>query len=325
MKILKISPRLYLLIFILAFLRIFASCSSDDVKEEVDKAKTNKTPTIELITKISSTQIVLGPTVNIQTNITDEDGEITEATLRVDGVLVQKITSPPFSFSWNTESATEGEHLVVITAIDDYEATSTLESWVTLTTTFTCGKYFFDPRDGNIYKTVKIGDQCWMAENLKFKTSEGSWDYNNDPEKGSIYGKLYSVQAALSASPPGWHLPSDEEWKILEGNVDSQIPVGDKRWDEWSYRGIDAGTNLKSKSGWTENGNGTDLFGFNALPGGYRYGEQQYENLGFSAPYWSSTKAGAFVYWSRELFSVKSGVDRSFYSDWAFAVRSVKD
>jgi len=63
-------------------------------------------------------------------------------------------------------------------------------------------------------------------------------------------------QGVRGICPPGWHLPTDEEWKVLEGAVDSQYGIGDPEWDNYYYRGFDAGTNLKSISGWYYEGNG---------------------------------------------------------------------
>ena len=75
---------------------------------------------------------------------------------------------------------------------------------------------FTDPRDGNVYKQVKIGDQIWMAENLRFITDSGSWCWENIEENCRSRGRLYNWAEAMQAPPPGWHLPSDEEWKKME-------------------------------------------------------------------------------------------------------------
>jgi len=111
-------------------------------------------------------------------------------------------------------------------------------------------RVFTDPRDGKQYKTVKIGEQVWMAENLNWEGT-GCW-YNNSPILGNTFGRLYTWDEALKAVPPGWHLPTDDEWQKLV---------------DFAGGGRIAGGKLRAKDGW--DGNGTDDFGFSALPGGY--------------------------------------------------------
>jgi len=117
---------------------------------------------------------------------------------------------------------------------------------------------FTDSRDGRKYKAVEIGPQTWMAEDLNFN-AKGSECPLNKPANCQKYGRLYDWNTAMKACPKGWHLPSDAEWDIL------MISVGGKEI---------AGKYLKATSGWNINGdgNGTDKYGFSALPVGYSYG-----------------------------------------------------
>jgi len=158
--------------------------------------------------------------------------------------------------------------------------------------------------------------------------------YDNDTNNCNTYGGLYqwdemmqytTQQGAQGICPDGWHVPSDEEWKILEGAVDSQYPVGDPEWDQHGFRGYDAGTNLKTTSGWSY-GNGTDLYGFAALPGGYRYGNGFFYGIGSYGYWWSFTEYSSSYAWYRTLRYYYDGVRRSSnYKTSGFSLRCLKD
>ncbi|MDD3878282.1 MAG: FISUMP domain-containing protein [Bacteroidales bacterium] len=177
----------------------------------------------------------------------------------------------------------------------------------TNTTSLTTGT-FTDSRNGKTYKTVRIGTQTWMAENLNFSTGN-SWCYDNNTSNCNIYGRLYDWNTALSACPIGWHLPSDAEWSTLTNFV-----------------GIDAGKKLKSKLGWSSHGNesGTDIFGFTALSGGYYSGSfSGIANAGF---WWSSAEYYQTAADGRTIGSSNSVLGRCrAVKDRGYSVRCVRD
>ena len=226
-----------------------------------------------------------------------------------------------------------------------------------------------DERDGHVYKTVKIGNQTWMAENLNFAYTQpingldsGSWCYNNDPENCAKYGRLYTWAAAmdsiayfkeendnclkscthdcekcgfgvnwqigtnfekykgfniLGVCPENWHIPSVNEWFILLDLVNT----------------ID----LKSTSGWIDDGNGTDIFGFGLLPAGTKKNQDKNNNIGEITCFWTplqGTKvldetgtnnyyeiAGVFCFSSKSGNAAYKGEDKTS----ALSVRCVKD
>jgi len=108
-------------------------------------------------------------------------------------------------------------------------------------------------------------------------------------------------QGTEGICPPGWHIPTDEEWKVLEDTVDSETGIGESTWDWPGFRGFDAEKNLKSASGWHNNGNGTDLFGFSALPGGRSALNGYFYDLSFDSFLWSSTEQSTTTEWKRDL------------------------
>ncbi len=143
---------------------------------------------------------------------------------------------------------------------------------------------FTDSRDKKTYKTVKIGSQTWMAENLNYNAS-GSECYNNDPANCEKYGKLYDWNTAMKACPSDWHLPTEEEWDTLKA-MGGQGKIGNL---------------LKAESGWYNYGNGTDEYGFSALPGGYGSSNGTFNDVGNGGYWWSSSDSGsgssAAYYW----------------------------
>jgi uncharacterized protein (TIGR02145 family) len=164
------------------------------------------------------------------------------------------------------------------------------------------GAALTDNRDGKKYKTIIIGERTWMAENLNFN-AESSVCYDNKPENCEKYGRLYNWNTAKEACPSGWHLPSKEEWAI-DG-----------------YVGGEAGKKLKSKSGWNNEGNGTDDFGFNALPGGLGLSYSNFINVGGNGNWWS---AGENERFSDNAYYRDMRYEGALWSNFKYALLSVR-
>jgi uncharacterized protein (TIGR02145 family) len=215
--------------------------------------------------------------------------------------------------------------------------------------------------DGNIYRTVKIGEQTWMADNLKStmyadrtpvpyvedhaewydftRESEGySW-YGNVLTHGYAYGGLYTWAAATAAHdgiklieegvqgvcPDGWHLPSDDEWKQLE----MHLGMSQEETDASKWRGEDQGGMLKQEGikFWrSPNTGASDKYGFNALPGGYRHGSGEFEELSNTTRFWTSTANGYSYAWYRRIDYDTAAVYRDFTGVYrGHSIRCVKD
>jgi uncharacterized protein (TIGR02145 family) len=170
---------------------------------------------------------------------------------------------------------------------------------------------FTDPRDGQKYRTVKIGDQIWMAENLNYKTGN-CCAYNNDEINRQKYGLLYDWETAMNASPAGWHLPTREEWDKLVSAAGGKEAAGKK---------------LKSKTGWNENGNGTDDFGFSALPGGNYGSDGCFHRAGGYSYWWSAAEDRASRASPRYAGYDNDRVNEGYcsYKGNGFSVRCVRD
>lgn len=196
--------------------------------------------------------------------------------------------------------------------------------------------FMTDSRDGQTYKIVQIGSQTWMAQNLNYKTA-GSNCYNNRANNCAKYGRFYTWAAAMDSvgkwdksgngcgygktcspsypvrgvCPAGWHLPSKTEWETLFDAVGGQST---------------ASTKLKSKSGWYSNGNGTDAFGFSALPAGYRYYIGSDYGEGDGASFWGSTENSSDGAYHMYLDCDRDNAFLYYYSkNYGFSVRCVKD
>lgn len=185
---------------------------------------------------------------------------------------------------------------------------------------------FADSRDGKTYKTVKIGTQIWMAENLNFVTSSGSWCYDNKPENCTDnsykdfniilnYGRLYNWETAKRVCPPSWHLPSYSEWTVLINYLGGVIDAGNKLKSEYSYHSPEADlTNF-------------NLSGFSSLQGGmYTRETGKFGGFNFFSFIWSSTEHSSTDAHVIMLISSDPRVLRSELNKKdGFSVRCIKD
>ncbi len=169
-----------------------------------------------------------------------------------------------------------------------------------------------DARDGKVYKTIKIGQQTWMAENLNYKTEKYSYIYARKAENAEKYGRLYRWESASNACPTGWHLPTDAEWKTLEkelGMTDEQI-AKDNTW-----RGTNQATKLFSDT----------TINFTMLFGGYHNPPSNSFLIGMQAFFWTSTDTEAHA-WYRQMRDGSGQIfRRTRPKSWGMSVRCVKD
>jgi len=212
---------------------------------------------------------------------------------------------------------------------------------------------FKDPRDGTVYKTVQIGDQVWMAENLRATkysngdpipnvTSDSQWGdlssgaycaYDNDESNAETYGYLYNwyaVNDSRGLAPEGWHVPTDAEWTELE-----EYLIANGYNYDGSTTGDKIGKSFASTSGWKTSSETGDIgndqqsnntTGFSALPGGYRGGNGTFGNLTGNAVFWSSSEYDTGSTWCRDLTYGREDLDRNYYyKQGGFSIRCLRD
>ena len=200
--------------------------------------------------------------------------------------------------------------------------------------------------EGNVYQTVKIGTQVWMAENLKttkynddaaipivtenadwiaLTTDAYCWAQNNETTYKPLYGALYNWYAVETGKlcPTGWHMPTDAEFITMEVSLGmTQVDASGTE-----FRGTDQGKQMKSTTGWAEGENGTNTSGFTALPAGYRaYGTGISEGLGLITYWWTATMTDQDIAVYRRLDGDSDQVYRlGTYKRAGKSVRCVKD
>ncbi|MDR2579062.1 MAG: hypothetical protein LBC70_09715 [Chitinispirillales bacterium] len=185
---------------------------------------------------------------------------------------------------------------------------------------------FTDSRDGRVYRTVRIGNQTWMAENLNWAGDAGNLGvcYGNNASNCNFYGRLYNWNTVMAGSPSsssspsgvqgicpvGWHVPSYAEWAALVNFVGGSST---------------AGRELKSTIGWNSGGNDADDFGFSALPGG-RGQSGGFGNVGISGYWWCATENSASFAWGWHMNSGNSHVSVDFGGEAnRFSLRCIMD
>lgn len=181
-----------------------------------------------------------------------------------------------------------------------------------------------DSRDGQVYRTVTIGSQTWMAQNLNYRNTTGRSDtvgacYGNSADSCAKYGRLYtwpevmngsSSRGATGICPTGWHVPIYEGWLTLVKSLGSST----------------AGRQLKSTSGWNDSGNGTDAHGFRVLPAGHRCYDGTFLVVGSIAYFWTSSVSGTsgVDYWSCAN-SLASMLSSSYDKTYGLSLRCLRD
>jgi uncharacterized protein (TIGR02145 family) len=200
---------------------------------------------------------------------------------------------------------------------------------------------------GKVYNTIQIFGQCWIKENLNVGTmitgdqemaDNGTIEkycYENLPDYCDLYfgglyrwGEMMQYQTwpgAQGICPTGWHIPTNEEWKVLEGAADSENSIGSETWDWTSLRGFNAGLNLKYSGSW-EGDAGNDLYGFSAMGGGLSWPGGFFSDVGYNGFWWTSSDYDAGNAWFHQFVNYHPGaVMNTEAREKGFSIRCLKD
>ncbi len=255
-----------------------------------------------------------------------------------DGDSGNNSTEPQGDSSSSAEISSSGEQVNLSSVVKSSSSSAVVSSSSGILPSSSSIQYGSFIYGGQTYKTVTIGTQTWMAKNLNYADSTAmpnlkgnSWCYDNSADNCSKYGRLYTWTAAMNiassyqdaeasavissthqgACPAGWHIPTYAEWTTLENAVGGEEV---------------AGTVLKSTSGWNEGGNGTDVYGFSALPAGRRNYNGDFYYVGNYASFWSATENGTdYAYYRYLNYYSENVFTYDYHKVNAFSVRCLKD
>lgn len=204
-----------------------------------------------------------------------EGWAIHQGALRFSGVEAAKYVKS-IGFKIVGSNGSTGSFNIIRIRKKNASGVAKLSAWSYLNPNMTYG-LVRDSRDGHLYKTVDIGEQTWMAQNLNYEplNDTASYCYGGDTKNCNTYGRLYTWSVAKDVCPDGWHTPLQWEIGKLITSAGGQAS---------------AANNLMAKMGWTQFGNPTDNRGFSALPAGmFDSGSSRYNGIDEFAGFWSST------------------------------------
>lgn len=288
--------------------------------------KENEDPSVRITTPKDEAVLNKGEIVPIKAMADDEDGSIASISIYIGGEEVGSSEESTFIYYWNTAEYEPAEYVLGAAATDNEAAVDVVNIDVLLGAPGGLNPELdYDTLtdiDGNVYASIEIGNQVWMAENLKVThyadgapiaevSDEAAWNdlapedqaycwYNNQIEYRDTSGALYTWAAAMygglssdtvgvqGVCPDGWHLPADKEWKILE----MTLGMSQADADSYDWRGSDEGGQLKELgfSNWAiPNEGASNSSGFTAIPGGFRSFKGLFYSIDEYASFWAAT------------------------------------
>lgn len=311
----------------------------------------NNPPTGTITSPADGSEFLLGETITITVNAEDEDNNLRDVSFYANDIGLAVRNSFPSSYEWDTDYEKLGTYTIKIKVTDQEQEQATDE--INIIFKNVVSNETVTDIDGNVYSTAILGDQIWMAENLKttkyrdgtpidLAADTSSWFYsttgaycwydNNKEENADKYGALYNWYAVKTGDlcPDGWHVPTDEEWKTLE--LFLGMLQGDVDNNEW--RGTNEGSKLAGNSSLWSTGEliqniDFGISNFNAIAGGIRKLDADFAGLGSNSFFWTATKRNDTQAWYRNLNSTNTKINRSGsgydLNDIGCSVRCIKD
>lgn len=326
---------------VLCILVLFLGCSNDSTSSD------NESPTLMITNPVDTDVIEMGTIVNIIVEADDNEA-VDNVTFFIDFTNIFEDDSEPYIYSWDT-SELDGSHTIYAKAEDSSGNVTSCESISVEITRYGTVTDF----DGNVYQTIVIGDQVWMAENLKVThfrngdaipniTDEEDWTdtydvaycvYENYEPAAQTLGNLYNwyaVDDARGLAPEGWHVPSDEELMELEMYLGMSLEEAQSTGE----RGTNEGSKLAGFAELWEAGNLVNdsqfgSSGFNLIPAGcrdYNWNNFTFFDLSYSTRLWTSSQYTNHSAWVRFVGHYESTIARyTTNTQKGYSVRCVRD
>jgi uncharacterized protein (TIGR02145 family) len=311
----------------------------------------NSSPTCFITSPENDSEFLLGEKITITVSAEDEDNNLRDVSFYANDIGLAVRDNFPSTYEWDTDYEKLGAYTITVKVRDQEQEEATDE--INITFKNIVSTETVTDIDGNVYSTAILGDQIWMAENLKTtKYKDGtpidlavdtsSWFYsntgaycwydNNEEEYADKYGALYNWYAVKTGDlcPDGWHVPTDDEWKTLE--IFLGMRQGDV--DNNGWRGTNEGSKLAGNSSLWSTGEliqniDFDISNFKAIAGGTRKFDASFAGLGSNSFFWTASQRNDTQAWYRNLNSSNTKINRSGsgydLNDIGCSVRCIKD
>lgn len=341
-------------LFFLSLLAVFLFATCQNKEKEVE----NRPPTLSLSFDQAGKEYLQSDTVRMVLEASDPEGELAEGVLTIvringPGIRTEYLNGFPQTIFWETHDAVDGLYRINASVADNLNEYAQVTDTVEIVLgdgplNAPCPDVPQFTYEGQTYNTIKIGTQCWMAENLNVGTLSNNTQTNNgviekfcvqsNLDSCLVYGGLYTWAEAMQYTgseggqgicPPGWHIPTDADWMALEAEVDTKYGDDPSIWIAEGWRGTNVGGRLKTRGPryWEMpfNTGSSNLSGFSLKGAGWAESSSA-TSVRSENRLWSSSASDAENAWIRSYVFAEMASWRSTSTmDFAYSVRCIKD